>query len=214
MVANLALTPRQSFAVVDELTDLTTIYGDDINVAVFTRGATELARLMPAVEVDAIDVRVRTRDVAGAVAAAMTSGALQSGGDALIADIALLAEIYRDLTGYEELGVRLTTSERPMCPRFHVDNVTLRLLCTYLGPGTEWLDDADVDRRKLGPGAMGLPDCTSGVMRPGSVVRRMNALDIGLFKGKAWEGFEERGAVHRSPDGTGKRLVLSIDGVD
>lgn len=33
--------------------------------------------------------------------------------------------------------------------RYHEDKVPLRLLCTYVGPGTEWLDDRHVDRWQL-----------------------------------------------------------------
>ena len=35
--------------------------------------------------------------------------------------------------------MRLVSTSAPMCPRFHTDHVGVRLICTYVGPGTEWL---------------------------------------------------------------------------
>ncbi len=206
---------RGSGVVVDDLTDITVIYEPGVDVTVWRRPALPFAATFIGVDLDGdvLDARVRTRNVEDAVAEATSRLTTRAGRDSFIADVAFLAEIYRDLTGYDELGIRLTTSNEPMCPRFHVDRVTLRLLCTYLGPGTEWLSHADVDRSKLGPGANGQPDCNSGLIRPGAAIRRMNAFDVGLLKGSAWQGCEKRGAVHRSPGTSGKRLVLSIDGV-
>jgi len=36
-------------------------------------------------------------------------------------------------------GTRITTLDRAMCPRFHVDRVPVRLIVTWGGPGTQWL---------------------------------------------------------------------------
>ncbi|MFM1751215.1 MAG: hypothetical protein RL119_177, partial [Actinomycetota bacterium] len=55
-------------------------------------------------------------------------------------DVAFLGRLCADLVGCSRLGVRIEVLDRAMCPRFHVDRVGLRLLCTYLGPGTEYLD--------------------------------------------------------------------------
>lgn len=38
------------------------------------------------------------------------------------------------------MRVRLEKLDDRACPKFHVDSVTVRLLCTYCGPGTEWTD--------------------------------------------------------------------------
>jgi hypothetical protein len=67
----------------------------------------------------------------------------------LVADVARLAELLDDLVEAPEIGLRLRALSHEMCPRFHVDRVPLRLLCTYAGPGTEWLAETDVDRALL-----------------------------------------------------------------
>ncbi|GEN08192.1 Protein of unknown function [Myxococcus fulvus] len=123
-------------------------------------------------------------------------------------DLRLLCQVYADLLECRWLGVRLTTSEREMCPRFHVDRVGVRLLCTYAGPATEWLENADVLREGLGP--------KGEVLRPGGRVQRLERFDVALLKGEAWPANSGNGVVHRSPalvPGQ-RRIMLSIDAVD
>jgi hypothetical protein len=136
------------------------------------------------------------------------------GYDAWWRDVARLAAAFCDLFEIERVGLRLRTLDRPMCPRFHVDHVSCRLVCTYGGIGTEWLPDECVDRAKLGPGAKGLPDEESGLMVDASAIRTMPAYAVGLMKGAKWEGNNEHGAVHRSPKLTPqqpRRLLLTLD---
>jgi hypothetical protein len=96
-----------------------------------------------------------------------------------------------------------------MCPRFHCDNLPVRLATTYLGPASEWLPEAAVNRAGLGAPH---PDKPPIVREPGAI-RRLEAGDVALFKGSGWIGNETRGQVHRSPAGdTGQpRLLLTID---
>ena len=44
------------------------------------------------------------------------------------------------------VNLRISHSRHPTCPRFHVDEVRMRLIATLLGPGTEWLRSHDVER--------------------------------------------------------------------
>jgi hypothetical protein len=48
----------------------------------------------------------------------------------------------------ENVGVRLNVLAKTLCPRFHADKVPCRLITTYAGKGTEWLDKA-IDRVML-----------------------------------------------------------------
>jgi len=72
------------------------------------------------------------------------------GREQLASDMAALAELYGDLIGCEAVGLRLEVVGRAMCPRFHVDHVGIRMLCTYRGPGTEWLDEHCASRATCG----------------------------------------------------------------
>ncbi len=129
-------------------------------------------------------------------------------------DIAHLTAAFSELFDLKRVGLRLRTLDQPMCPRFHVDSITCRLVCTYGGVGTEWLEDAYVDRRLLGRASAGLKDEESGLILDLDAFGTMRAYAVGLLKGSAWEGNEQHGAVHRSPGVTHqlpRRLLLTLD---
>jgi len=56
----------------------------------------------------------------------------------LIDDIAALAEHFAAIMRAPRIRLRLDVIRGIMCPKFHVDTVTARLLCTYRGPGTQY----------------------------------------------------------------------------
>lgn len=60
--------------------------------------------------------------------------------DWLVVDIEACARRLCDMAGSDCATVRLEKATDRTCPRFHVDSVTMRLLCTYCGPGTKWAD--------------------------------------------------------------------------
>lgn len=132
---------------------------------------------------------------------------------AFIDDLALLLEMYSYLFELEEVGVRLQVLDRAMCPRFHTDKLGCRLVSTFLGQGTEWLHNSDVDRSKLGPEYMGLSEEEAGLFPSPACIQQVNPGDIVLLKGGGWYGNDGLGAVHRSPavsEGE-KRIVVTMD---
>ena len=136
------------------------------------------------------------------------------GKQALIDDMTLLIDIYRELLDCPRIGLRLEVLDSAMCPRFHVDKVGIRLLCTYRGVGTQWLDDRQANRTKLGIGAKGLADECSGLIVRDNAVGQAEPFDIVLLKGALWPNNEMKGAIHRSPvvDGGDKpRVLLALD---
>ena len=112
---------------------------------------------------------------------------------ALYGDFRRLARRFSALTASSVVRMRLEHVIDDSCRKFHVDAVGLRLLCTYAGPGTEWID-------------------------PGGKIRRMTTMEVAIFKGSAFPGAGPR-ILHRSPrlsSGTvvgQTRLVLCIDAV-
>ncbi|MCG9784083.1 DUF1826 domain-containing protein [Vibrio brasiliensis] len=133
--------------------------------------------------------------------------------DALGEDIALIVDMFCCLFDVREAGLRLTALDTPMCPKFHVDHVPCRLVSTYVGTATQWLNNDDVDRTKLGAGSLGQPDHVSGLIKNGDVIQQMQPGDVALLKGSGWEGNEETGLVHRSPQRLNdeRRLLLTLD---
>nr|MBV6629587.1 DUF1826 domain-containing protein [Oceanococcus sp. HetDA_MAG_MS8] len=131
----------------------------------------------------------------------------------LIADIERLLNMMMDLFEPPALGLRLEVADRASCPRFHVDRLGVRLVCTYLGPATQWLEHAGVDRSWLGPRAAEVCDESCGLIRPGYDVQSVQTGDAVLLKGEGWHGNDGCGVVHRSPPllPGQRRLVLSVD---
>jgi len=122
--------------------------------------------------------------------------------------------VFAALLGAAAVGVRLVVSDGPHCPRFHVDRVLARGVLHLVGAPTEWLDEADIDRSRLGH-AGGLDDRTSGLVRRWSHLRRAEPCELAVFKGTAWPGAKERAIVHRSPPADGcRRVLLTLDALD
>jgi len=128
-------------------------------------------------------------------------------------DIAALVDMFCYLFELKEAGVRLKVLDKAMCPKFHVDKVPCRLVTTYQGTATEWLPHEVVNQTKLGWGCNGLPDSESGLYPSESDIQQLACGDVALIKGTRWDGNENAGLVHRSPEliSNEKRLILTLD---
>mgnify|MGYP003145008004 CR=1 FL=1 len=133
---------------------------------------------------------------------------------AFYADVHQVLEMFTCLFDAKILGLRINTLEHAMCPRFHTDNVAIRLITSYYGIATEWLSDQLADRSALATVR------ASQIGTPGAItasehhIQRMGIGDVALFKGELWAGNEGHGIIHRSPVPTieqPKRLVLTCD---
>jgi len=127
-----------------------------------------------------------------------------------------LIDMFCYLFDLKRVGLRMTMLESAMCPRFHVDRVPCRLVTTFHGVATEWLPHDLVDRTKLGRGNNGLPDDQSGIYKNPDDIHQLTQGDVALLKGELWEGNENAGLVHRSPQVNSgeKRLLLTLDFIE
>jgi hypothetical protein len=123
-------------------------------------------------------------------------------------DLLSIARIYFPLTRGRRVTMRLETTDQDGCPRFHTDRTHLRLLCTYLGPGTEWLRNDQADREAQLAGA---PNSEILLTYKPSQLRRFW---VGLLKGSAFPGNSRNGLIHRSPPSQGpgvNRVLFCLD---
>jgi len=122
---------------------------------------------------------------------------------AFIADVALVVDMFSCLFELDTVGVRMAVLNTAMCPKFHVDRVPCRLICTYAGAGTLWHSPQNVERLE---GLAVSP-------RPEASPKSLALGDVALLKGETWEGNERNGLVHCSPSTAiqGPRLVLTLD---
>ena len=133
---------------------------------------------------------------------------------AFYADIHQVLDMFACLFDAKILGLRINTLEHAMCPRFHTDNVAIRLITTYYGLATEWLPDQLSNRAALGTAFASQINIPGAIATSENHIQRMAAGDVALFKGELWEGNEGRGIIHRSPAPTTqqpKRLVVTCD---
>jgi len=102
--------------------------------------------------------------------------------DALASDVGTLAQHFCAALGLARLEIRLEVVTTDSCRKFHADYVSARLITTYVGPGTDWLDTRDAEAVARG--------------EEPSQINRMASGDVGLFKGKLATSYP---AIHRSP---------------
>lgn len=114
-----------------------------------------------------------------------------------MADVAALATRYAALCKLAQVEVRLEIVTGDACRKWHADYVTARLITTYHGRGTQWIDAADAARVKQGEEPL--------------AIHALGAGDVGIFKGRL---ATDSPAIHRSPpiSGSGeKRLLLVLN---
>jgi hypothetical protein len=123
----------------------------------------------------------------------------------LLLDLTDLALVFGALDGSRSVRVRLEALTHDGCCRWHADAIGLRMLCTYHGPGTEWLP-----LQGGAPAARALPRDTP----PPCAAARLATGAVAVLKGEAYPGNAGNGCIHRSPPagaGPRARLLLCID---
>ncbi|TVS11366.1 MAG: DUF1826 domain-containing protein [Wenzhouxiangella sp.] len=119
---------------------------------------------------------------------------------------ARLAKSLQPELNADELGVRIERVIGDGCRLFHVDRLSARLICTWTGPGTEWLPEGSFDRAGLGCG------CNDHVLDP-DASRQIPTGAVALLRGDLCRGHEGGGLVHRSPPAQAgvRRVLMAVD---
>lgn len=198
--------PRQVLG--DDPQVLAEVLQDDVNLAVWRRTLyPEVAVFAEWLQAQSVDIK-QTLDVQGERVSLdewLSSHSAVAGYAMFRSDIEWLAEAFACLTGARRIGLRLRSLDRAMCPRFHVDHVPLRLVTTYAGLASEWLEEWMMARARLGD--------PQAEPQSRAQIRQMERGDVGLFKGEKWQGNQGGGIVHRSPQPRAgeRRLLLTLD---
>jgi len=119
-------------------------------------------------------------------------------------DVLQLIDRFQQISDAAQVTLRLETTRSDGCTRFHIDQTTLRLLCTYQGPGTEWLHSDQVDLEKLRSGA-----ANPELIRWGTPERFATG-EVGIMRGSRYG----TGLAHRSPSmhqEQSVRVLLCLD---
>jgi hypothetical protein len=124
------------------------------------------------------------------------------------AEVRDLAVWFAELSGSAQLRLFFGRVQNDMCRRFHTDIVSLRLLCTYVGPGTLWVDPAVVVTKHLARGS------NEQMIADPTGIHQVPTGQVCLLKGALHEHSKHGAVLHRSPpveDSGQARLVLRID---
>jgi hypothetical protein len=179
---------------------LQTLGMEGVSLALWTRAMPEdLAKALDVLAPDRLPrlrCRLSPRDVADAVRTACFEAGTGACAGPLAAEAESLAAHAMQVFASPLLEVRLDVTEGQPCPKWHIDAVPGRLICTLRGPGTEY-----------------------AAIRPNGEPRsthRMARGAVGAFRGSLWPGRDRAAIVHRSPpaDAGGPRLLIVIDPVD
>lgn len=125
----------------------------------------------------------------------------------LSTDVQRLTIMFADLFDLSHVGFRLELVDKTMCPLFHVDKVMARMVTTYSGAATEWLNEENVNREALSQRQH------EHVVLNQTQIQTASPGDVLLFKGEDWTQQKVNGVVHRSPQAsqTQRRLLLTLD---
>ncbi|MEL6948015.1 MAG: DUF1826 domain-containing protein [Pseudomonadota bacterium] len=151
---------------------------------------------LPAAQLPQGRVILRPRDTSDAINELCSIANLPRNAqrDFLINDVASLTTAFADALDAPYVRLRLDVVADDGCPKFHVDSLTARLVCSYRGAGTEY-----------------------GFSSDGSTPERILRVPTGaplIMRGTLWPEAPASGFLHRSPpmDGATKtRLLLVLD---
>lgn len=124
-----------------------------------------------------------------------------------VQDVGKLFFLFSKIVNEDRLRLVIKSVRDDACRKFHVDNYFLRLLCTYVGNGTEWLDEHNVNRGAL------LKSNEEIVKSPGQI-HRMAPFEVGILKGEGRKVNIGKGIVHKSPKVSStddSRIIMRID---
>jgi hypothetical protein len=112
-------------------------------------------------------------------------------------DVTRLALLFCPWTNASAVHLRLERLEDDGCRKFHTDALSMRLLCTYAGPGTEWVAAPYVNRAALGNPAPTMEEANRRIVPDPSRIQTLATGAVMLFKGATGD-HDTGGLVHRS----------------
>ena len=117
-----------------------------------------------------------------------------------VSDMSEICQIFCDTLNSKSVSFCLGTERG--CSRYHIDNVPMRLLVTYMGQGTEWLPNEIANRNAF---EEGLPN--EKIVKDSSKIKSIKTFNVAIFRGGA------AGLLHRTPDSALKNpsILLRLD---
>lgn len=213
-----ASTPTRHHLSSDSPDVLSTIVTNGVNLAVWQREADPLCqRAIDALLSSSQNVSL---DLQTAEKSKLTSHLIKvvkRGDDlesayALAEDIWLLVELFCQTADTHHCRLRLERIDHDGCQLFHADNLIMRMLCTYAGPGTEWAGIDNVRYDELGSRGRSVEETNQAIIVDDSKIRHLKKWDVAMFSGLLQ--LNTPPLIHRSsrvPSKQEHRIRLCID---
>lgn len=196
LFSSIKASTNTSFRIGRESKVLSSIHEPGINVAVWKRGIREQL----ATESASWAVHAHEFESIVDVHGSLPEGLLSElpAGSALLADIGFLLKLFIGLSQASRVQLFFGAVRNDQCRKFHQDYVRLRLINTYLGPGTQWVPEDAVRRQALEQPDSSVARDNLRIVPDPSLVRHAQPGEVIVLKGTRYPG-NERGAIHRSP---------------
>ena len=194
-----AIAERTIAAIAGNAEILSAIHDENIALAIWQREPPSGIARMPLADLRSLRFIAPVSTLGDALETAMDAAGYRKGitRNSLLIDIIALAARFGHVMEADAVEIRLEIVTTNACKKFHADYVTARLITTYVGQGTQWLDHEAA------------ADCNCGEPHD---IQQLRSGDVAVFKGRLWSA--EAPAIHRSPpiEGTGEtRLMLVIN---
>jgi len=208
-------TKTPHYRYLTELLDLSLIQKDDTNITIYERktskeleaylntllskGFNKLNTLLNVEDFDALfDQHFKPFQIKH-----------ETGHNLLKEDIKKLLLQFSKICNNPSMKIFFGIVDTDMCRRFHVDMYELRMLCTYLGQGTQWLQNDNINYDSLN----NYGD-NEGIVLNEKDIKQLNASDVAIIKGALYPNSTVGGLAHRSPrieNLNQKRIILRVD---
>lgn len=186
---------------------LQSIHSSSKNIAIYQRNIASLGDELNQIAENTIECRASgtVEEVQSALQGYFHTNL--PGCSSLLEDIMDQVKLFEQITHASSFRLLLTTVSTNMCRKFHTDVNDLRLICTYMGPGTLWVPDEAIDYKALK--ARGEEQ---DIIKDEQKIQQVQTGDIVLLKGALYP--EANPILHRSPaieEQGERRLLLRLD---
>lgn len=124
-------------------------------------------------------------------------------------DILYLKNIFADFLEREP-SFKFEILKENACKLFHEDYIEWRLICTYFGPGTEYVDDESIINREIMCQPWTDPDQQNHlIVTNWNMIKSLPAGWAAIMRGKKGDK-NNQGLIHRSPEIESKNLIRIV----
>lgn len=202
-------TKTSNAAIGNSAETLHSIHEEEKNIAIFNRSIVPLESEIEILTENPIEIKLSgdIQKINSLLKKEFQNRKIEA--NSILEDISNLLQTFSDIANCNSFRLVLERVEDDMCRRFHTDVNNLRMLCTYSGQGTLWLNEENVNRNALlnleGNNEIVIEDNAIQQAATGSVV---------ILKGATYPKDGTIAIVHRSPaieKANEKRLLLRVD---